>query len=233
MDIHAGIALHIGGQPLRQQVFPDGQGGPEADGAPPQAQILHIPFQLLLVVEHAQRGIAQQLPLLGQREALALLEQDGLVQIRRGIGALVTPITFEDIEYIQEARILLEPKAVRYALTHITREDIDELRGMLHRLQARLSNGEKISPQEFFKADFDFHNLVIARCENPYIKRFLYTINSSVRRLQVLSFNRQYSLDSFIAQHLDLLDVIETKNPDAVEAAFKAHLDLSYDNIKR
>ena len=159
-------------------------------------------------------------------EALALLEQDGLVQIRRGIGALVTPITFEDIEYIQEARILLEPKAVRYALTHITREDIDELRGMLHRLQARLSNGEKISPQEFFKADFDFHNLVIARCENPYI-------NSSVRRLQVLSFNRQYSLDSFIAQHLDLLDVIETKNPDAVEAAFKAHLDLSYDNIKR
>ena len=128
-------------------------------------------------------------------EALALLEQDGLVQIRRGIGALVTPITFEDIEYIQEARILLEPKAVRYALTHITREDIDELRGMLHRLQARLSNGEKISPQEFFKADFDFHNLVIARCENPYIKRFLYTINSSVRRLQVLSFNRQYSLD--------------------------------------
>lgn len=166
-------------------------------------------------------------------EALALLEQDGLVQIRRGIGALVTPITFEDIEYIQEARILLEPKAVRYALTHITREDIDELRGMLHRLQARLSNGEKISPQEFFKADFDFHNLVIARCENPYIKRFLYTINSSVRRLQVLSFNCQYSLDSFIAQHLDLLDVIETKNPDAVEAAFKAHLDLSYDNIKR
>ena len=104
---------------------------------------------------------------------------------------------------------------------------------MLHRLQARLSNGEKISPQEFFKADFDFHNLVIARCENPYIKRFLYTINSSVRRLQVLSFNRQYSLDSFIAQHLDLLDVIETKNPDAVEVAFKAHLDLSYDNIKR
>ena len=40
-------------------------------------------------------------------EALALLEQDGLVQIRRGIGALLTPITFEDIEYIQEARILL------------------------------------------------------------------------------------------------------------------------------
>ena len=164
---------------------------------------------------------------------MCIRDRDGLVQIRRGIGALVTPITFEDIEYIQEARILLEPKAVRYALTHITREDIDELRGMLHRLQARLSNGEKISPQEFFKADFDFHNLVIARCENPYIKRFLYTINSSVRRLQVLSFNRQYSLDSFIAQHLDLLDVIETKNPDAVEAAFKAHLDLSYDNIKR
>ena len=30
-----------------------------------------------------------------------------------------------------------------------------------------------------------------------------------------------------------MLHRAKAKNPDAVEAAFKAHLDLSYDNIKR
>ena len=106
VDIHAGIALHIGGQPLRQQVFPDGQGGPEADGAPPQAQILHIPFQLLLVVEHAQRGIAQQLPLLGQREALVLIGEQLDAVVALEILDMLGHRRLGDVQLLRRPRVV-------------------------------------------------------------------------------------------------------------------------------
>lgn len=182
----------------------------------------------------SEQGIAKQLNISRTpvHEALMLLEKDGLVQIRRGVGAFVTPLSHQDIKHIQEVRMLLELEAVRCALGNITESDLREMREVVSRLQNRLNAGEELSPQECFKMDFDFHGTIIARCDNPYVRQFLDTIHSNIRRLQVLSFNRQYSLESFISQHLSLLDVIETRDVDVVESAYREHLITSYKNIE-
>lgn len=181
----------------------------------------------------SEQGIAKQLNISRTpvHEALMLLEKDGLVQIQRGVGALVTPLSFQDIRYVQEARMLVEPVAVRYALDNITNEDLCEMRELILQLQNRLLSGEDILPQEGFKMDFDFHSMIISRCSNPYIRQFLYMIRSNIRRLQVLSYDHQCSLESFISQHLSLLDVISTRDADAAEEAYREHLYISFENI--
>ena len=84
MHVHLGMALHIGSQLLGQGVFADGERSAEADGLPSKPHVLQIPAQLLLVVEHGDRRVAQHgalrrqgqpfVPVVEQLDAVVLLK---------------------------------------------------------------------------------------------------------------------------------------------------------------
>ncbi|WP_042346351.1 GntR family transcriptional regulator [Bacillus massiliigorillae] len=65
------------------------------------------------------------------REALRQLQMEGLVKIEPHKGAVVTPITTEDIEEIYYIRSILEGVAVEKSLPHLTKEDKREIESLL------------------------------------------------------------------------------------------------------
>ena len=64
------------------------------------------------------------------REALRQLELEGLVTIIPNRGAYVTGISQKDIWDIYSLRSLLEGMCARWAVEHITEEQLDELEEM-------------------------------------------------------------------------------------------------------
>jgi DNA-binding GntR family transcriptional regulator len=70
------------------------------------------------------------------REALRLLERDGLVELIPHKGAVVTPIDVRDVEDIYAARMAVEGLAARYTAERMTEEGLAELQAAFERVAA-------------------------------------------------------------------------------------------------
>ena len=98
------------------------------------------------------------------REALHLLEQEGLVRLVPRRGALVQGFTAADVRELYELRELLEPAAAALATARATdadREAVQRLAGLTERRRGG------------FEANRDFHRALCAPCGNGLVMRTL------------------------------------------------------------
>jgi DNA-binding GntR family transcriptional regulator len=98
--------------------------------------------------EIAQRLGASRLPV---REALRMLEAEGLVEHEANKGARVPRLGRHEVEVMYRMREQLEPLALAESLPELTDADIDEL----DRLQAEIEAGVDIG--RFLELDREFH----------------------------------------------------------------------------
>lgn len=178
----------------------------------------------------SEQQIAEQLNISRTpvREALAILESEGLIEVRRGIGAFVKPMSYKDISDIYEVRGPLEALAFQTAVYHVTPEEIQALRQRFNDILVRYERRERIEIDEFYQVDAAFHDLIVERCENPYVQRFMSTINSnSHRMLRMFSNNMQSNLKEAIQQHLRLLELLEAQDVKTLEVELSEQLRMS------
>jgi len=95
------------------------------------------------------------------REALLLLEFDGLITPMPRTGYLVTPITIRDVFEIFHLRSILEVEAIRLATDHITEEDIKFLEKN-NQIESQLVNNSKKNDQnekylDAYELNTEFH----------------------------------------------------------------------------
>jgi DNA-binding GntR family transcriptional regulator len=98
------------------------------------------------------------------REALHLLEQEGLVRLVPRRGALVQGFTAADVRELYELRELLEPAAAALATARATAAERQAV-ARLAALTERRRGG--------FEANRDFHRALCAPCGNGLIMRTL------------------------------------------------------------
>ena len=182
----------------------------------------------------SEQQIAQELGISRTpvREALAILENEGLVEIRRGIGAFVKPLSYEDILNIFEVRRPLEDLAVKSAIHFITEEDIRTMRERFTAMLAQCENNEPMDAAEFAGLDADFHDMIIERSKNPYVQRFMRTINSNVRRIQMMVRIINDPKDA-VLQHLRLLDLMEKRDLEGLQAELEDHINVALQSFSK
>src|SRR5260370_15727041 len=89
------------------------------------------------------------------REALASLEQEGLVNRTAGGATTVSHLSREDVEEICSLRLALEALAVRLAIAEGSEANWAEL-------EANLRATEKINdPQQLAQRDLEFHETIV------------------------------------------------------------------------
>lgn len=92
------------------------------------------------------------------REALLLMQADGLIEAVPNRGAVVRSYDAEDLADLYEMRALLEGYAARKAATLITDEGIAELERSCERYRA-LRNSEQLT--ELTDENFTFHEVIL------------------------------------------------------------------------
>ncbi|MFB2579649.1 GntR family transcriptional regulator [Herbiconiux sp. P15] len=85
------------------------------------------------------------------REALRLLESEGLVKVVANTGAWVTSLNLEECEEIYQVRERLEPLLLRYNVPLLSAERIDALDELAHEMER--SN----DVETFLRLDREFH----------------------------------------------------------------------------
>lgn len=96
----------------------------------------------------AERFSASRLP---AREALRILESDGLVRLVANTGAWVNRLTLAECEEIYQTRERIEPLLLRYAMPHLDATMIDRLDELARAME------ETSDVEEFLRLDREFH----------------------------------------------------------------------------
>jgi DNA-binding GntR family transcriptional regulator len=165
------------------------------------------------------------------REALAQLEQEGLVLLRRNRGAVVARLSRADLEEVYSLRLSLERLAVARAVEHGTDADFSELDAILHEFRGSRS-GQPLTEQEAADQDVRFHDAVYRAAHHDRLYAAWTAIRSQV---YVLLLGRNvagpdFREDTYVG-HLELAYLIRARDKDRVVTAIEQHLEASYARV--
>jgi len=157
------------------------------------------------------------------REALVRLESDGLVELIPNRGAQVTDIREEDVRYIWEMRLLLEPYAARMSVDLVDLQEVAPLEADIHRLFSTPDDTDL-----YVSTDIRLHEMLYLHVRNELLKDSIRRIHQMARRIRFFAEHsanqHEKVINEVIDEHLAIIGAMKSGNPDLVEPALRHHL---------
>lgn len=164
------------------------------------------------------------------REALRVLQQDGLIAMASRRGARVSQISVQDLDEVFMCRIPLEALAAELAATHRTESDIDQMQAAIERLRDVLPRKD---PQGFFEANVELTDTIHQSAHQGTLARLLATIGKQALRYRYLAYLRAPDLmDRSLDFNIEITDAIARKRPRHAKSLTEDVLENSWKNIR-
>lgn len=178
------------------------------------------------------------------REALSILQLQGYVSTRHGLGTFVKDpntdilnVSLEEwlaknirlVENFYEARLAIEPVCAARAALAVGPGDIAELREILERIDELATCG---STHELVSADIGFHSTIARLSRNQFLIRMLHSLivpETDVRKIVLRLPNHISTTNN---DHYAILHAIEKHNPTAARKAMITALSRPLDVIR-
>lgn len=153
------------------------------------------------------------------REALRRLDAVGLVEHVPHRGARVTELSVEDVVEIYEARLALEPLAVRHAVERLSEEDAVRARAAFDVL-AKVARrpGARTWP-----AHTEFHFTLYRAAGSRWLMRLITPVWESAERYRIATWPKG-RLDIRQVEHEAILDAVLDHRPDRAAILMHDHL---------
>ncbi|MGX6446754.1 GntR family transcriptional regulator [Patulibacter sp. S7RM1-6] len=176
------------------------------------------PGMRLSVPQLAEQLGASRTPV---REALLLLENQGLVRFERNRGVRILETPLHDLEEIFTLRLLLEVPATRRATPLV---GADERAALREHLGAMRGHAEEDDEPAFMAADRRFHDVLLRAAGNRRLADQVATLRDLVRFLGASTAGRSRTLTTILGEHEAIIAAVEAGDADAAADAMRAHL---------
>jgi DNA-binding GntR family transcriptional regulator len=153
------------------------------------------------------------------REALARLEQTGLVQTKPGRYTIVSPLDVRAVRGATSVTAAMHELAVREAMPGLSPAEFDVMRAANARFAEALRGNDV---EAALAADDDFHGVAVTACNNDAVRTVLEQFTPVLRRLERLRFS-SLSGRSSVAQHERIIALCEAGDVDGAVAATRAN----------
>jgi DNA-binding GntR family transcriptional regulator len=157
------------------------------------------------------------------REALAMLEHDGLVSTRPYGTPQVTEITSDDVRDAWEMRLLLEGWAVRKAALRLSGDDLDRMEESLAR--ARQDALSSIYDTHL-ASDIAMHDMIMQTADNRLFHRLAQLVGDQSIRIRSLveAIASVEEVLTIIDEHCAILEVLRARDQKLAHERLVAHL---------
>ncbi|SFK72641.1 DNA-binding transcriptional regulator, GntR family [Lachnospiraceae bacterium KH1T2] len=185
-------------------------------------QILHgelKPGERLMEVALAERLGVSRTPV---REAIRMLEQEGLAVLLPRRGAHVASITEKQLEEMLEVRRTLETFTVNAACSRITYDELKELRSLNDDFAEAVKAGDVIRIAE---TDTTFHEAIARYAGNTKIESILYRLKEQIFRYNYEYLKDTDDYDHLVTEHTMICDAFEHGSNDRAVEVIKLHID--------
>jgi DNA-binding GntR family transcriptional regulator len=176
------------------------------------------PHQRLIEADLSERYGASRASV---RTALLNLAGEGLVERLPNRGARVRAITVDEAIEIVEVRIGLETLCARKAAENLTPADADQLRALRADIQTAIGSGDLVA---YSRLNQELDRRIRDLSRHGTATQLLERLRAQSARHQFrLAFHPGRAATS-APEHIAIIDAILAKDPDAAEAATRAHL---------
>lgn len=166
------------------------------------------------------------------RDALLMLESEGLL-IRQGSrGLQVKQMRIEDYMDALQIRQLLEPEAARLAAGRMPTEELDQLRDMLNALIDDGRHGNT-KPERSAVRDVDdrLHGGIGDAAGNPQLAQIIRTLRRQTQIFDLRSVPER--LEATCLEHLDIVSALREGRSDDAGELMRRHIERVRDSIIR
>lgn len=168
------------------------------------------------------------------REALLMLEADGLVQRRPKRGMVVRSYTERDVDEVYRLRAILEGVAAREASIHITTEQLLRMRQLCREMDELIRSAPALeSPQRtswvrtLVAKNNEFHQTFIRASRFSLLERVLKDVVEVPLIFRAFSWYTDEQLHRSNAQHEELVQALEARDAERAEKIIREHLALA------
>ena len=157
------------------------------------------------------------------RDALRLLEQEGLVQLVPKVGALVKADDFSDAVDVTEIRSVLEGYVARQLAHAVTYEDVKILRDSLDLVRESV---EAEDIEAFYHRERAHHDKLVAMVRNKRLARVIEGLVDPLCNRAYAAYVRSSPEASRVMyeEHLAILGAIEEGDGSRAEALMRKHI---------
>lgn len=162
------------------------------------------------------------------REALKVLNNEGLVELLPNRGAKVTQVDPGEIADLFEVMVELEALSGRLLAIHASDANIEELQALHHRMQAHHQRQEL---SEYFRLNQQIHHRLAEMSGNDVLLELETTLNLKITRARYATNFQPSRWDESIREHACILEALERRDGEALSRAMRDHMRHTGDAV--
>lgn len=163
------------------------------------------------------------------REALRVLEQEGLVQITSGRGAQVAELSIRDVVEAYEVRCLLEPFLAKRAAARITTEQIQQLEDLLVEQVGDPNTHDEFA--QVARVDVAFHDIILKASAHGLMQTVVSQARTRTQRAAYFVNQSRYAQSR--EEHLAILQAFKAADGDLAEHLMYLHIQSAMQRFVR
>lgn len=157
------------------------------------------------------------------REAIRMLELEGLVKMVPRKGAQVAKISKEDLQDVLEVRKALDTLSVKLACERITEDEIKLLNNAEREFEKALTSKDV---REIAEADVAFHDVIHSATKNGRLKSMISNLAERIYRYRFEYIKQQSDGGkTLMLEHREIMRCIESRDVESAVKATEIHID--------
>jgi GntR family transcriptional regulator, rspAB operon transcriptional repressor len=159
------------------------------------------------------------------KDALRLLERDGLVTIRPRSGTSVSVLDTDTIADDFDARLMMELYAVENGVPHISDEEVEYLRRIADEIEEIQSPDNATMQEELLLLEQEFHFALVRLLHNRRIETLYDGLQLHWRTMRVsLALDPEYTHEVRRPQHEAIIAACARRDAEAAKEAVREHI---------
>jgi len=162
------------------------------------------------------------------REALHILEMEGLIESIPRVGYRVKVLRWQDVEELCEIRAVNEILAARWAMKRMTPQEMADMKVNIDTAEAEIQAGQ---PKLFVERDAEFHEMLVKASGSQRLMELCQKLRHHMLRYRVESLYVAEAGLRAVKGHRRIIRCLEKKDDAGIAAAIRDHLAQSKRDI--
>lgn len=177
-----------------------------------------LPGERLMEIQLASKLGVSRTPI---REAIRMLEQEGLAVTMPRKGAEVARMTLKDMEDVLEVREALDELAAQIACDKITKEQLAALKKTKEEFVTSIEDGDV---KKLAEADVRFHDVIYNSTDNTKLVTLLNNLREQMYRYRIEYLKNPDNYPGLLKEHDDIVEALEARDKAKVTEIMHKHV---------
>lgn len=156
------------------------------------------------------------------REALFALEAEGLVQMLPHRGAIVTPLSREEVGDVFDLRVMLEPRLLAASIPFLGEDDFAALDQVQNRFDAAIASGDRAA---WGRLNAELHLIMYRKARLPRSLAIVENLLQASERFTRMQLSALAAYERAQQEHAELIRFCRSRHIDAASGLLVRHID--------